>query len=676
MSESIAARPELQKRNAALRLMRNFFASRSGASVNRAGTKFVSEVKNSAQTVDGSEVEFPIPEQLIPFIYNSSTAYVLEFGHQYIRLHRNGLPVFVAPSDWVSITAYTTGDTVRRFGTDYYCILDNTNEPPESEPDYWYEMAAAPSWYTGAETSYLEIPTPYQAGEITMQQVAQSADILTITRRNHAPRELRRISATKWVLADIDYQPSLGSPELLSSSTTGASQVTWNYVVTAIDKSTGEESIVSHRKNGYTEQGVVDTDWGAANKAIEAIGADDVLIDNGAPHNLDTGNVVYISDCSVVAGAENTALVALLEGKTFRITVDPLAAANKFYLDDTAGFTYGTAHQVTWHRTWAAVSGPEALGKIRHNLLSWTPIDGALEYWIYKGDTGQAFGFIGNSVKPTFRDTGFEPDYESSPPLHITRFTRDDRHPHTAGYFQQRLVFGQSILEPQGVWMSRTGAFKNFSTRQPLEDTDPISFAVVGQRVNEVRHLIGMDQLLILTLGNEQAVEGDESGVVRPDAINMRVHGYNGASNLRPVEIGNDALYVQARGSIVRSLAFDAVREAYNGGDMTLFASHLVDAHQLVDWAFALVPHSLLWTVREDGVLLGLTYIREQEVLGWHQHTTHTSDATVQSVIKSVAVIPEDGVDILYWIVERVINGGTVRYVEKMMKRCTSWEGL
>jgi hypothetical protein len=139
------------------------------------------------------------------------------------------------------------------------------------------------------------------------------------------------------------------------------------------------------------------------------------------------------------------------------------------------------------------------------------------------------------------------------------------------------------------------------------------------------------------------------------------------------VTIGNDLIYVQARGSIVRRLTYDEVRQAYAGDDMTVFATHIVDGYELKDMGYAEVPFSIDWIPRDDGVMAGFTYLRDHEILGWHRHATYTSDKTVQSVITSVAVIPEDGVDILYMIVQRVINLVTVRYVEKMVRRCTSW---
>src|SRR5690606_30276519 len=82
-------------------------------------------------------------------------------------------------------------------------------------------------------------------------------------------------------------------------------------------------------------------------------------------------------------------------------------------------------------------------------------------------------------------------------------------------------------------------------------------------------------------------------------------------------------------------------------------------------------PDSLVWLVRADGRLLGLTYAREQEVVGWHIHALGGfSDAgrTEPAAVESVACIPapDGGRDELWLAVRRHIDGATVRTIEVM----------
>jgi hypothetical protein len=662
VSEAILARADVQKHGTAVARMHNMFPERSGAASNRAGTQYINEVKDSTAT-PGEDIDPQVAETLIDFVFNREEAYVLEFGQEYVRPYRRGQPVYLAPSAYNASADYTPGDTVRSGGIDWYCLEDNgvssSLVTPGNDLTVWYELPTPPDHYGGDATSFLEIPTPYDGGQITKQNVAQSADILTITHREHGPRELQRLTATKWVLLPVAYVPTtVTSPVLGTVTTQNDGEQVLRLMVTAIAKDTFEESVVGHRSTSTTSN-------------ITSAGDEDILID-AASHGLETGDRIYISACTPSA-EKNDVLVQALEGRDFFITDDPDNAGDAFYLDDTAGIDYTFAHSVTWHLTHLVLftqGGPE------RKQLTWTPVDNALEYTVYGtagGDNG-IFGYMGTSKKAEFFWELITPDYEEQPPHYITRFERADKHPHTASYFQQRLCYAQSTDEPQAVWMSRTGAFRNFATRSPLVDDDAVVFTVSGKQVNEVRHLIGMDQLLVLTLGTQNAVTGDADGVITPDAINMRTHGYNGASNVRPVTLGSEAIFIQARRSIVRSIGFEATREAYDGGDLTLFANHLTDSRELTDMAYAQTPHSIVWVLREDGVLLGLTYIRDQEIAGWHWHVTYTSEGTVASEIKSIAVIPEDGQDLVYMIVERVIDGETVRYIEKMVRRCTAWD--
>jgi hypothetical protein len=95
---------------------------------------------------------------------------------------------------------------------------------------------------------------------------------------------------------------------------------------------------------------------------------------------------------------------------------------------------------------------------------------------------------------------------------------------------------------------------------------------------------------------------------------------------------------------------------------LTQLASHLFVAGTITEWAYQQVPFQVVWCVRSDGVLLGLTYLKEQQVVGWHRHDT-------DGLFESVACISEDGEDVLYCIVKRTINGVSKRYVERMNTR-------
>lgn len=293
--------------------------------------------------------------------------------------------------------------------------------------------------------------------------------------------------------------------------------------------------------------------------------------------------------------------------------------------------------------------------------VSWAAVSGAQEYNVYKKLNG-IYGLIGIAGGTSFADTGITPDTTDTPPITRNPFGSSDNYPSCVAYYQQRLLMANTNNNPETVYASKTSAFKNFTISSPLQDDDAVTFTMSGKQVNEVRHLFELGKLVSMTTAGEWTIEGDSAGILKATSINPKQQSYNGASELAPLIIGNTALYVQARGSIIRDLGFDYQVDGYRGNDLTIFSAHLVDGYELVDWAYQQIPHSVVWVVRDDGVLLGLTYVREQQILAWHQHTF---DGTVENV----CVVPEGDEDAVYLTIKRTINGATKRYIERMTQR-------
>jgi hypothetical protein len=299
------------------------------------------------------------------------------------------------------------------------------------------------------------------------------------------------------------------------------------------------------------------------------------------------------------------------------------------------------------------------------NVLTWdAPTDPVEESYVYKdiGENG-VFGFIGTAKgAQTFRDTGLTPDYTVTPPLDRTPFISADTRPHVATHYQQRRFYGGSNATPDAIEGSRTGFVNNFGISSPLQDDDALSFRMVGYQQHTIRHMRGLKQLLVFTDGGIWSV-GAPKVPLTPSNIPADQETYAGvAPDVVPVVIGNSVIYVQRALSIVRDVRFDQQVEGLNGRDLTLFASHLFDGKTIVCMDYAETPHSIAWAVRSDGVILGLTYVRELDVWGWHRHDT-------DGAFEQVCTIPEADGDAVYCVVLRTIGGNPKRYIERLAKR-------
>ena len=299
--------------------------------------------------------------------------------------------------------------------------------------------------------------------------------------------------------------------------------------------------------------------------------------------------------------------------------------------------------------------------------ITWTQVAGAAYYNVYKEQTTGAdlYYFLGeaqDNATPEFRDYNFAPDLSRSTPQARNPFNGSNKYPACVTYHQQRKVFASTNNNPQTVWFTRTADFDNMNESRPLLSDDSIEATLAAKQVNEIRHLVSLDQLIIFTSGGEWKVIADQDGVITPLNINFSPQGFRGCSHVAPLIIGGTALYVQEKGARVRDLRYTWEDDKYMGDDLTVMSRHLFEGHTVVDWCYSQEPYSIIWAVRDDGVLLSFTYLREHNVYAWAQHTT-------DGAFESVCSISEGNEDVVYAVVKRTINGSDVRYVERLHER-------
>ena len=294
--------------------------------------------------------------------------------------------------------------------------------------------------------------------------------------------------------------------------------------------------------------------------------------------------------------------------------------------------------------------------------ITWAAVTGATYYIVYKDNAGAGiYGFIGRATGTTFTDQNITATKTDTPPNGNDPFVGTGNYPGAVVYYQQRLIFAGSDLKPQTVWTSKTGLFKNFGYSVPNKDDDAITFTLSSNKVNRVRHLLGLRKLIALTTGAEFTIAGGDTGL-SAKTVQASPEGYDGSSIVPPVVVGNSAVYVQARGNRVSSFGYSLNADGFAADDLTLFSAHLFKGKELTSVAYQKVPDSIVWYVRDDGVLLGMTYVPEQQLVGWHWHDT-------DGFVESIACIPEGQEDVLYLVVRRNINGVQKRFIERMASR-------
>lgn len=225
-------------------------------------------------------------------------------------------------------------------------------------------------------------------------------------------------------------------------------------------------------------------------------------------------------------------------------------------------------------------------------------------------------------------------------------WTAASGYPSCAGFFEDRLVFAGSKNEPQTFWTSKTGDYYNFGTSIPALDNDAVTATLNGGQMNGIKAIIAFGEMILLTAGGEYKVTGNGKPITGENVLSQ-AQEYRGISDVLPVTVGSRIVYLQQQGSIIRDLAYSYDVDKYTGDDLNLLASHLFERHKITSMTYQQTPNSIVWCTRDDGVLLGLTYLKEQDVYAWHQHST------AHGKFINVCSISGQQEDELYCVVER-----------------------
>lgn len=257
----------------------------------------------------------------------------------------------------------------------------------------------------------------------------------------------------------------------------------------------------------------------------------------------------------------------------------------------------------------------------------------------------------------TFYDNNFEADTSDTPKEDWEPF-KDGNNPATVTFHQQRMVVAGTHDEPSTFYMSRTGDYENFRKSRPLQDDDPVEYMIASGSVDAIAWAASFGDLLLGTSGAEYKVTADDAAIT-PKTVGISTQSFWGSAKLAPLIIGNSVLHSQRFGGRVRDLYYSLEKDGYAGNDLSIMAPHLFEDHRLLQWCYQQTPGSNVWIVRDDGVLLCMTYLKEHNIYGWSRHVT-------KGKVKSVCTISGEKADVAMLVTERTINGRTRYFLERL----------
>jgi len=580
-----------------LRTCKNFIPIEDGALVNRAGTYDLGALAAAAVRFEG-------------FIFSDSQALILEFT-----------------------------DGLLRFWTPQGIVL----------------LAGVP----------LSFATGYTAGDIPFLKFQQSGDVITVLRRGFQPIDITRVSNTNWAIALHGFTPqapifqTFPSISPLEYAITSAQK--WDAGIAAIPgyglgvvemyQPGGAGPFHLYQSNitpNHSQPDVAnwtDLSWNAATTYDKG---QYVWHDGQVYISLREQNKNFApNDTSIYT--QISATMGIFWWAPASDATRPAVAwdwAVTVLWKDDHGITRETMPSVIQPGTKSAiyVDRPATIRWVKSGAQAFS--FKLVGYNIYRG-RGGLFGFVGgaSATDSSFIDNGAAPDFGVQPPKGTNPFAIADgtdtantfSWPGAGTYHNQRAVFAGTDKKPSTFFGSAVSDINRFDVNTPTQDADSYEWKVSSTRLEDIRSVVSFGRLLLFTSTGMFSAHAPDGTGVTANAVEVIKQVKKGASYLDPLVIANVILFNTSKGNYIRDLHFQNPYSApgsntYASRDLTRIARHLFRGHTIVSWAHQEEPYSIVWIVRDDGLLISCTYDVDSETVAFATHPTQGTVLQVETI--------------------------------------------
>jgi hypothetical protein len=604
--------------------VQNLIVRPQGGLTRRSGLRFINEAKFADRVC-----------RLVRFEFSTTQAYILEFGHEYIRVYKDGGIV----------------------------------EDPVGTP--------------------VEIATPYQESELSTLYFAQSADVLYICHPNHQTRTLSRTSHVDWTL---DTFISLDGPYLDEHD--GDTQIVVSNVVDRATITSTANDFVVGDVGDYLEYDSAD---GTKTLALVTAFTDARTITVQPLENVVEELEPEVVGDTVTATVAGTYQVSHAVFDTtftnYWLRIDSGStgynAAERWrkctsYSDKTAArdaINIGAAVTIVV----PAVGGTLTLtsrtitATLTASANVWVTSDVGRVFRMKFGDKNvwaKVTAYVSTTVvqvelggpMPLKERNGDE--YLSDGKTKLWRngaWSESTGWPSCVVFHEQRLFFANTNNQTQTIWGSKSGDYENFAPTEEdsiVSDDNAVTYTIASNTVNEIRWLDSGPSLLIGTVGGEWQLKASSiSEPITPTNVSITPQTAYGSLEIQPIRVGPAVIFAQRSGTSMREFVYQFESDSYQASDLNIVSEHLFKVHGTISgYAYQQVPDSIIWAYTSTGVLCSLTYVKDQQVYAWARHVIGGTNA----VVESIASIPSGSSDEVWVAVRRTVNGAIVRYVERL----------
>ncbi len=593
----------------------------------RYGLKFIKAVKTASKKTN-----------LLRFQFDLDSAYILEFGHTYIRFFKDGA---VVGAPYEVTTTYTEDEvfdlSIVQFGNTIYIAHPNhpiaqlqwtsdTNwalsdvffyPPPTSESGVKPAFTLTPAAVTGNTVTFTASGASFLLGDVG-RELKNDVGV--------GRASIRSFTSTTVVIADIieDFP-----------STSAIASGNWVLGGTPVAKLTLSGVSLGQSvtlKSYYTDTALSDP------KTITAITKANPGVVTCTAHGFENGDKVLITNVLGMTQVNQRAWT--VKNKT----ADTFDLAN----DDNANF------DTTPYTTY--VSGGVARKKL---------INIGLDVF-RSGDVGKFIKInngIGQVTAVTDAQTAIlqiQKSMNSAADSSIWTLETETwitgNYPRSLSLHQGRLWAASTDNELQTVWASEPGIFDSIAVGSG--DGDGLQFDVATREVNQINWMIGIkDSLILGTSSAELSIDSTSTDGAITASAKEKARGYAGSGVQIPLPINNEILFIQRGGTKVNAFFYDFSVDNFKPDDLLFLAEHL-GLPGVKQLAYADTPDSQIFAVMNDGTMIVASYLRAQQVIGWTRYET-------EGLFESVQTLSTENADEVWVVVKRTVNGSDVRYIER-----------
>jgi len=599
LSPLLKGRTQLAQYNNGCETLTNMVVLPQGGLTKRPGTVYVSEVKNSANTT-----------RLIPFVVGSDQSYALEFGNGYVRFFRNGGAL-------LSTAAISNGT----FATD---LTGWTDDDTGTGASTW---SAGVMRLNGGAAGVAARTQAVSYVGIGAHTLTFTVATNTCTYRIGTTSGGTQIASGTGAIGanSVNFTPTTAGTVYIQFRNTNNN----NSDVDAVSINTP----IYELNTPYTSAQVEDIQW-AQSKDTMYLAHGDVALRKIRRFGASQWDIVEVD---------------LVDGPYYNKT------------DDEYGGV-GTDITITPSATSGAITVTASSA-----LFASTDVGRALRYraattdeWAEITLTGYTSPTVMNAdVEKTLSGVGASTEWR------LGYFSDTTGHPSCVTFHEQRLVLANTNDRPQSVWFSRSGDIEIFqpdndSYKDEVDATSAMTYTLASRDSNDITWLSSRNVLYLGSYGAIFAAKASSlDEAMTPNNISIKPVVRTASYKTMPIETSNATLFIHYHQKKVVELAYNVESDNMVGVDLSILSEHL-GKNKFKFIARQEEPYNILWAITETGELKGLTYLRDQQVVGWHTHTIGGTDVQV----KSIACIPGQKETELWMIVQRTIDGSTVQYVE------------